>query len=525
RRGAYVAVLLLVLIAGGLAAGAITLTSSRGSLATDPAALARITLPLGGGTIAGVSAVTGPHSQGVPVTVRDRTIWPAQPIPAGEQLSIDVVIRRPSWMSWLTGATQHLHLNVTAPRAELAAQYVTLGSRAPLTVRFRQPVSSVSFGTPGHLRRQTLGQPSSTVTLPRPGLAGSIWISAAVRAWETATPVLVSWFPAGATASVVASPAPGSTIGPATPLTLTFSKPIAKALGRARPPVSPVTPGGWQQIGDHTLVFHPAGAGYGLGAHVRIALPAGVSLLGGSRGSGGTVGDWRVPPGSTLRLQQLLANLGYLPLHFDQHGPPVAMTAVAQEAAAVHPPAGSFAWSYPNTPPALRALWSPGAAGELTRGAVMAFENDHGLAPDGDAGPLVWRALIAAALSGSRSSFGYTFVEVSKNAQRLTLWHSGQTVLTTAVNTGIAQAPTASGTFAVYEHLRVTTMSGTNPNGTHYHDPGIQFVSYFNGGDALHAFTRAQYGFPQSLGCVEMPLGPAGRVWPYTPIGTIVHVD
>jgi hypothetical protein len=49
-------------------------------------------------------------------------------------------------------------------------------------------------------------------------------------------------------------------------------------------------------------------------------------------------------------------------------------------------------------------------------------------------------------------------------------------------------------------------------------------VSYFNGGDALHGFIRASYGFPQSLGCVEMPFAEAGQVWPYTPIGTIVNV-
>jgi peptidoglycan hydrolase-like protein with peptidoglycan-binding domain len=161
----------------------------------------------------------------------------------------------------------------------------------------------------------------------------------------------------------------------------------------------------------------------------------------------------------------------------------------------------------------------------MTRGAVMAFENDHALGTDGEAGPLVWKTLIAATLSNTRSTFGYTYVDVSKTSQHLSLWHNGHTVLSTAVNTGIAQAPTASGTFAVYEHLRVTTMSGTNPDGSHYHDPGIQFVSYFNGGDALHAFTRAQYGFPQSLGCVEMALGPAGAVWPYTPIGTLVSVS
>jgi peptidoglycan hydrolase-like protein with peptidoglycan-binding domain len=161
----------------------------------------------------------------------------------------------------------------------------------------------------------------------------------------------------------------------------------------------------------------------------------------------------------------------------------------------------------------------------MTRGALMAFENDHGILADGVAGPIVWRTLINAAVTGRGSSFGYTFVSVSLSGQHLSLWHNGHTVMTTAVNTGIAQAPTAAGTYPVYEHLRVTTMSGTNPDGSHYHDPGIQFVSYFNGGDALHAFTRAQYGFPQSLGCVEMALGPAGQVWPYTPIGTLVHVE
>jgi peptidoglycan hydrolase-like protein with peptidoglycan-binding domain len=169
-------------------------------------------------------------------------------------------------------------------------------------------------------------------------------------------------------------------------------------------------------------------------------------------------------------------------------------------------------------------MWAPGSFGEVTKGALMAFQNDHGMTADGVPGPAAWKALITAAVSGHPSSFGYTWVDVSLSGQKLTLWHSGKTVMTTAVNTGIPSRPTDPGTFAVYEHLRVTTMSGTNPDGSHYNDPGIQFVSYFNGGDALHAFTRAQYGFPQSLGCVEMALGPAGQVWPYTPIGTIGHV-
>jgi lipoprotein-anchoring transpeptidase ErfK/SrfK len=158
------------------------------------------------------------------------------------------------------------------------------------------------------------------------------------------------------------------------------------------------------------------------------------------------------------------------------------------------------------------------------QGALMAFETDHGMVADGVAGPTVWRALINAVLAGHRSTFGYTFVSVSEESETLNLWHSGKTVLTTPVNTGIASAPTATGTYPVYEHLPVTTMSGTNPDGSHYSDPGIPDVSYFNGGDALHGFTRAQYGFPQSLGCVEMPYSTAAAVYPYTPIGTLVNV-
>ena len=50
-------------------------------------------------------------------------------------------------------------------------------------------------------------------------------------------------------------------------------------------------------------------------------------------------------------------------------------------------------------------------------------------------------------------------------------------------------------------------------------------MSYFHGGDALHGFIRPGYGYPQSLGCVEMPPANAGVVYPYTPLGTLVTVE
>jgi lipoprotein-anchoring transpeptidase ErfK/SrfK len=515
--GVVVAVVLVV-------AGVLVLFASSGaSLSSDSQALAKIDMPLGGGSVQSVSAVTGPHSQKVPVELRGNQIWPTGLIPAGESISIDVVVKRAGWISWLSGKTQHLALTVTAPTAHLQQHYITVSS-GPLKLQFQDPVAAVASGpSPTQLTRRVLPQPSNQVTLDRTAAAGTVWVAAVPRSWETSKPAVVSWFPAGSAATAVSNPAPGQRLGPLTPIVLTFSQPVSQALGKSLPPVSPTTQGTWHLQDAHTIVFRPEGFGYGLGAHVTVGLPAGVHLVGGQTGSA-VSGSWTVPGGSPLRLQQLLAILGYLPLDFHYQGGPPPSGPAAEMNAAVNPPAGHFDWRYQNVPDQLRSMWSPGSNGEMTRGAIMAFQNDHGLTADGVPGPAVWKSLIQAAVDDKRSTFGYTFVAVNESSQSLNLWHNGHTVLTTPVNTGIASAPTATGTYPVYEHLPVTTMSGTNPDGSHYSDPGIPWVSYFNGGDALHGFTRAQYGSPQSLGCVEMPLDTAGKVYPYTPVGTLVHV-
>ncbi len=155
----------------------------------------------------------------------------------------------------------------------------------------------------------------------------------------------------------------------------------------------------------------------------------------------------------------------------------------------------------------------------------MRFEDKHGMTTDGQAGPGVWSALLADVSTGTISSDPYNYVLVSKVLpQRATVYSNGAPVYSTLANTGVAAAPTDSGTFPVFEHLTVTTMRGTNPDGSKYVDPGIPWVSYFNGGDALHGFDRPGYGYPQSVGCVELPPSNAGVVFPYTPIGTLVTV-
>ncbi len=66
-------------------------------------------------------------------------------------------------------------------------------------------------------------------------------------------------------------------------------------------------------------------------------------------------------------------------------------------------------------------------------------------------------------------------------------------------------------------------MKGTNPDGSKYADP-VYWISYFNGGDAVHYFDRGAYGYYQSLGCVELPWTQAKFIWPYLTYGTLVTV-
>ena len=100
-----------------------------------------------------------------------------------------------------------------------------------------------------------------------------------------------------------------------------------------------------------------------------------------------------------------------------------------------------------------------------------------------------------------------------------TVYENGADVYHTLANTGIAAAPTADGTFPVYARYTVTTMSGTNPDGSKYVDPGIRWVSYFNGGDALHGFPRAPMASPRASAASRCPSPTRRSSYPLTPLG------
>ncbi|MDA8039603.1 MAG: L,D-transpeptidase, partial [Actinomycetota bacterium] len=241
--------------------------------------------------------------------------------------------------------------------------------------------------------------------------------------------------------------------------------------------------------------------------------------------SAAVVDNFTIADGSTLRLQELLSILDYSPLTWLARGSPIAATdTVAQLEAMYSPPAGTFAWRNSGWPAGLLALWQQGRYNVFTRGLVMSFQADHGLIVNGAPSAGLWNDLLQAAAGGEVNTGGYNYAIGDKvPPQSLTIWHDGTVVLHSAANTGIPQSPTPSGTFPVYARYRNEIMRGTNPDGTPYADP-VQYVAYFYDGDAVHYFPRADYGVPQSLGCIELPLAAAASAWPYLAYGTLVTV-
>jgi hypothetical protein len=520
--GAVVAIAIVVLAVAVLALSGVT-------LASDSTALARVSVQPFGGKIEHVEAF-GPDGRRVPLAIDGKRLTPLKQLTPGEQVSVEVEVRRPGWLSWALGSERHEQLTLHAPVAHVTEHWLTVPSGRAVRVSFDQPVSAVAYGSPSGLTHHTLSSPRSSVSLGMQPITGATEIAAAARPWErVGTPTQVSWFPPSRSPVMVTLPAAGTSISPATRIYLTFSKPVSEVLGSARPQLTPSTAGQWHETNSHTLSFTPSGFGAAFGSQLRVQLPHDVSVTGDS-GDGlrtTTQVEWTVPTGSTLRMQQLLAQAGYLPVEWHPAGAAVATTPSAEAQAAVVPPSGSFSWRYPNTPHQLQAMWTPGQSNAITRGAIMKYENSHNVTVDGLAGPTVWRLLLSDAISGKDSnSSGYTYVYVHREIpETLTLWHNGQTVLTTPANTGISGAETELGTFQVFEHIPEGTMSGTNPDGSHYEDPGIKWISYFNKGDAIHNFDRSSFGTPQSLGCVELPLAASAQVWPYTPIGTLVTIE
>ncbi len=338
--------------------------------------------------------------------------------------------------------------------------------------------------------------------------------------------------PAASLHLVSTTPAKGAkNVNGASPVRVQFSSPLAP--DSPMPTLSPSIPGSWAVQGN-AAVFTPK-VGYFENTKVTVKIPGGlaglVSVAGQTAGNGGTLGStvtqsFTTRSFSTMRLQQLMTQLGYLPMTWKSaSGAAVSpASARAQLAAAYSAPAGTFSWKG-SLPWTLRSQWKAGKYNILNVGAVRAFESVNGMTMDGSAGKAVWAKLLKQVAKGQHNPNGYTYALANQHYPiNLTIWHNGKVVLRSLANTGIPASATEDGTFPVYLKYVYSHMKGTNPDGSKYDDP-VWYASYFNGGDAVHQFDRYSYGSYQSLGCVEVPYSVAKKAYPYLTYGSLVTVE
>lgn len=498
-----------------------------------------------GAESAGVEAASAGHA--LTLTTSDSGFVPTTPLAQHQTVVVRASAAPPSWLRWLLGGTVSTTKTVHAPAVTPSTKVTVSSSAGQVSVGFDRPVTVVDYrSTGGSTQVVRLSHPAKVaeLTVPKGASAGFLKVRAAAQNWERvhATATKVAWFvvPAGAGRVAMASPAPGSsTASTDAPIILTFDEPVAKALGTTRPSIVPKVAGSWSEPDADTLVFTPSGFGFGPGAAVSVTFDRPVDVE-TTKTSTSTVGSsntyhFTIGSGSILRLQQLLAELHYLPLTFTPAPGVTSPTTFAGEVATIsHPLAGTFSWRWPDTPASLEAQWKPGTPTVMVRGALMAFDaatesNYDGYAADDEtvdqlANASTWKALLEAALAGKDDPSGYSYVSVTKTLpETLTLWENGSVVLTAPCNTGIPSTPTATGVYPIYVRYTVNQMTGHNPTGSYYDDT-VYWINYFNGSDAVHGFPRATYGYPQSLGCVELPISTAEVAFGHLSIGDLVDV-
>ncbi len=469
---------------------------------------------------------------------------PAGDLPAGSTVRVRVSAAPPSWLRWLLGSGVSKSATFRAPSAAPSEQ-VALAQRPGLvTLSFDHPVSVVAYQVasgPTRVIRLRQAAVTARLSVPRNQPGGALRVTAAAWPWVrlAARSATIDWFvaPQGGTPVMAADPAPRST-QPALgqPITMNFNEPVAKALGTTLPRVSPAIQGTWTEHGADTLVFTPRGYGFAPGTAVSVSFDRPVTIVGGSSApvTASRSYSFAIAPASVLRLQQILAQLHYLPLNFTPAAGVSLPTTFAGEVATLGSPLkGSFSWRWPSTPASLQAQWQPGSPTTMVKGALMAFlaatnSSYNGYTADDETvtqlAEASWQALLGAAAANRADPDPYSYVYVSENLpETLTLWENGRVVLTSATNTGIPGEPTALGTYPIYVRYTFNYMSGFNPDGSYYDDP-VYWINYFNGGDAVHGFVRASYGFPQSLGCVELPIPTAHVAFNHLAIGDLVTV-
>jgi len=119
------------------------------------------------------------------------------------------------------------------------------------------------------------------------------------------------------------------------------------------------------------------------------------------------------------------------------------------------------------------------------------------------------------------------WIEVNLYEQTLSVYDKYQLVFATIIASGVEPFWTRPGLFTINEKLESTPMSGSfeADRSNAYYLEDVPWTMYFDGARALHgAYWRANLGFPQSHGCVNMSVADAHWLFDWANIGDYVYV-
>lgn len=122
---------------------------------------------------------------------------------------------------------------------------------------------------------------------------------------------------------------------------------------------------------------------------------------------------------------------------------------------------------------------------------------------------------------------GDRWIEVNLYEQTLAVYQNRELVYATLIASGIDPFWTRPGLFQIYEKLETTPMRGAfeADRSDAYYLEDVPWTMYFDQARALHgAYWRANLGFPQSHGCVNLSVGDSRWLFDWAQVGDWVYV-
>lgn len=129
-------------------------------------------------------------------------------------------------------------------------------------------------------------------------------------------------------------------------------------------------------------------------------------------------------------------------------------------------------------------------------------------------------AVPSAGISPVTGAVSGRWIDINLSQQRLTAYQGQTAMLSVLISSGVAGKRTPTGTFAVRTKIFSQTMSGPG-----YRLPGVPYVMYFAGANAIHGtYWHNNFGRPMSHGCVNMRTSEAAWLYNWARVGTPVKV-